>query len=94
MFPVAEWLDAPTLRGISTYLREGPLVRDGWVRPEAISELVSEHATRRGDHHVRLWQLVSLDSWHRGYLGAVSPQEQTDLLIHSLGISMPDREPS
>ena len=94
MFPVAEWLDAATLRGISTYVREGPLVRDGWIRPEAVSELVSEHATRRGDHHVRLWQLVSLDSWHRGYLGTVSPQEQTDLLIHSLGISLPEREPS
>jgi len=84
MFPVAEWLDQPTLRGIATHLGEGPLAAEGWIRAEAMTQLVSEHASRQADHHVRLWQLMSLDSWHREHLGGESVEEQTERLTHGL----------
>jgi hypothetical protein len=46
----------------------------GWITYNgqfsiAIRELVAEHARQVDDPHVRLWQLVSLDAWHRIYLG-------------------------
>jgi asparagine synthase (glutamine-hydrolysing) len=69
MFPVAFWLDRRTLPAIAARLRSGPLVRDGWVRADAIDRLAREHLARRTDHHVRIWMLLNLDAWHRIYLG-------------------------
>ena len=68
MFPVAYWLHGGTLERVHDHLVQGPLAREGWIRPDAVSALVVEHANRSADHHVRLWQLVSLDAWHRLYL--------------------------
>ena len=84
MFPVAEWLDGSTLPAIASYLKNGPLTRDGWIEPDAVTRLAAEHAARRADHHVRLWQLLSLDSWHRRYLGGESHEEQTERLAHGI----------
>jgi asparagine synthase (glutamine-hydrolysing) len=84
MFPVADWLDARTLEGVSAHLLGGPLVRERWIRAEAVTALAREHAGRRVDHHVRLWQLMSLDSWHRQYLGGESHEAQTERLTYGL----------
>jgi asparagine synthase (glutamine-hydrolysing) len=86
MFPVADWLDDRTLRGVMAHVLEGPLVSEGWVEPGAVIALAGEHAARRADHHVRLWQLMSLDSWHRQYLENESHEEQTDRLTRSLDL--------
>jgi asparagine synthase (glutamine-hydrolysing) len=75
MFPVAYWLDAGTLHSLRRQLRAGPLVREGWIRGEAIDRLVDEHARRHSDHHVRIWQLASLDAWHRLYLGGTQLEQ-------------------
>jgi asparagine synthase (glutamine-hydrolysing) len=72
MFPVAYWLDAQTLRQTAERLRSGPLVRDGWIRADAVDLLAAEHASGRIDHHVRIWQLASLDEWFRIYIDAES----------------------
>jgi hypothetical protein len=85
MFPVADWLDGTTLPGIASYLINGPLTRNEWIEADAVTRLSGEHAARRADHHVRLWQLLSLDSWHRRYLGGESHEEQTERLAHGLG---------
>jgi hypothetical protein len=84
MFPVAEWLDDPTLRGVSSHLLGGPLVGAGWIRGDAVRTLVAEHAGRRADHHVRLWQLMSLDAWHRRFLHDESAEDQCGRLAHTL----------
>jgi hypothetical protein len=34
--------------------------------------LAAEHARGRTDHHVRIWQLASLDEWFRIYIDADS----------------------
>ena len=84
MFPVADWLDETVLAGVASHLIEGPLIRDGWIQPEAVSGLAAEHAARRADHHVRLWQLMSLDAWHRQFLGGETHEEQTARLSRRL----------
>ena len=94
MFPVSEWLDGPTLRTVDAWIAAGPLVTSGWVRPEAVRALVDEHASRRADHHVRLWQLMSLDAWHRRYLGNVTGDEQADALARMLPGTAPSVPPS
>lgn len=75
MFPVAYWLDPATLRTLGARLGRGPLVREGWIRREAIDRLVDEHARGRADHHVRIWQLASLEAWHRIYLEGAGVDE-------------------
>ncbi|MFQ5890969.1 MAG: asparagine synthase (glutamine-hydrolyzing) [Gemmatimonadota bacterium] len=75
MFPVAHWLAAEAVPGLCRALRDGPLVKEGWVRPAAVDRLFREHAARRADHHVRIWMLLSLDAWHRIYLGGESAEE-------------------
>jgi asparagine synthase (glutamine-hydrolysing) len=86
MFPVSEWLDAPTLRTVDTWISSGPLVSSGWIRADAVRALAGEHASGRADHHVRLWQLLSLDSWHRRYLGNVPADQQVEALERSLPV--------
>ncbi|MGH9381461.1 MAG: asparagine synthase (glutamine-hydrolyzing) [Thermoanaerobaculia bacterium] len=80
MFPVARWLEERALAEVRDRLLHGPLVREGWIRRQAIEALVDEHARRRADHHVRIWQLASLDAWHRLYLGGVAAEVQEEEL--------------
>lgn len=75
MFPVAYWLNHQTLGEVQTGLLAGPLAAEGWIRPEAVRRLVAEHDRGADDHHVRLWQLASLDAWHRIYLGGEAVAE-------------------
>jgi asparagine synthase (glutamine-hydrolysing) len=77
MFPVAYWLNPSALHEVRARLTTGPLVREGWIRRDAVESLVDQHARRRADHHVRIWQLASLDAWHRLYLGG----EAVDALV-------------
>jgi asparagine synthase (glutamine-hydrolysing) len=93
MFPVAEWLDHATLRVVQSHLLDGPLVREAWIRGDAVETLVREHADRRADHHVRLWQLMSLDAWHRSFLGDVPAHEQAGRLERVLAPA-PDKRSS
>ncbi len=73
MFPVARWLQPPALDAVAHRVLSGPTVREGWIRPEAFLELAGEHTTGRRDHHVRIWQLASLDAWARIYLDGEAP---------------------
>jgi asparagine synthase (glutamine-hydrolysing) len=85
MFPVAYWLDADTLQRTTARLHAGPLVRDGWLRGQAIDAFAAEHASGRVDHHVRIWQLASLDEWFRIYLdGGPTADEPREAIHHTL----------
>ena len=68
MFPVAYWLSEQTLPAIRRRLIEGPTVRNGWIRAEAVERLCAEHLAHRADHHVRIWMLLNLDAWDRIYM--------------------------
>ncbi len=40
----------------------------GYFRPEAVRNLVAEHAAGERDHHRVLWQLLVLEEWHRAFI--------------------------
>jgi asparagine synthase (glutamine-hydrolysing) len=69
MFPMAFWMDASRLARTRAELVQGPLVREGWIRADAVDRLVDEHTRKRADHHVRIWMLLNLDVWHREFFG-------------------------
>jgi asparagine synthase (glutamine-hydrolysing) len=77
MFPVAYWLTDRRVPDIRRRLAEGPAVRNGWIRIEAVDRLCAEHLAHRADHHVRIWMLLNLDAWCRIYLdGAATDSER------------------
>jgi asparagine synthase (glutamine-hydrolysing) len=78
MFPVAYWLNGDALAAVRERLLGGPLVAEAWIRPDAVDALLAEHGRRRADHHVRIWQLASLDAWHRIYIGGSAPDGPGD----------------
>jgi asparagine synthase (glutamine-hydrolysing) len=75
MFPVAYWLDEQALRRVTNHMLAGPLTLQRWIKPEAIERLAGEHARRAADHHVRIWQLASLDAWLRIYLDGTAADD-------------------
>jgi asparagine synthase (glutamine-hydrolysing) len=61
--PVGEWINGP-LRQTTRDMVLAPDSEVGKVvRPEFISKMVEQHAFRRHNHAVRLWNLICLESW-------------------------------
>jgi asparagine synthase (glutamine-hydrolysing) len=48
-----------------TFLNDSHLVRDGYLRAEAIKKLLGEHLARKVDHGNRLWLLCNSEIWYR-----------------------------
>jgi asparagine synthase (glutamine-hydrolysing) len=84
MFPMAFWMDAENLAGTRAQLTGGPLVREGWIRAEAVDRLIDEHLRKRADHHVRIWMLLNLDVWHRAFFSG-SPAQAGESLVRVAG---------
>jgi asparagine synthase (glutamine-hydrolysing) len=48
-----------------TFLSDSHLVREGYLRGEAIDQLLGEHLDRKADHGNRLWLLCNAEVWYR-----------------------------
>lgn len=60
--PVEQWIRGRWLSEVTARLREGALVRDGWVSRAGLERvLAAPHRRGLGAHH--LWYLAVLDSW-------------------------------
>jgi asparagine synthase (glutamine-hydrolysing) len=65
--PVGEWINGP-LRDLTRDLLLAPDAEVAKViRPGFIASMVEQHATRRHDHAVRLWNLICLETWARSF---------------------------
>jgi asparagine synthase (glutamine-hydrolysing) len=93
MFPVAHWLHGAAIERVRARLLGGPLVRDGWIQASSVEAVVAEHASRRADHHVRIWQLASLDAWHRLYLGGSAADLEEQVWPASAGRGLGSAQP-
>jgi asparagine synthase (glutamine-hydrolysing) len=61
--PVGEWINGP-LRNSTHDLLLAPGAEVGKIiRPEYIARMIEQHATRRHNHAVRLWNLICLETW-------------------------------
>jgi asparagine synthase (glutamine-hydrolysing) len=61
--PVGEWINGP-LRDTTRDLLLTPSAEVGKViKPEFIARMVEQHAGRRHNHAVRLWNLICLETW-------------------------------
>ncbi|HKY33170.1 MAG TPA: asparagine synthase (glutamine-hydrolyzing) [Candidatus Polarisedimenticolia bacterium] len=71
--PLGSWLRGAH-RPILEDLVLGPRAQErGLFRPEALRELVAEHASGEADHSERLWLLLNLELWQRIFLDGEDP---------------------
>ena len=61
--PIGDWINGP-LRNSTRDLLLNPNAEVGKViKPEFIAQMVDQHASRRQNHAVRLWNLICLETW-------------------------------
>jgi asparagine synthase (glutamine-hydrolysing) len=66
--PVGSWLRSQLRPLIDDVLLSPRAMSRGYFRPDAIRNMVREHANHERDHASRLWALLWLELWHREFL--------------------------
>ena len=62
--PVANWLRDDFGHEVEHDLLASPLVKDGLLKAQPITELLAEHRAGHADHALHIWTLFNLTSWH------------------------------
>lgn len=71
--PVRGWL-AHELRPMVDDLLAPDVVRErGLFEPRAVDELVADYRSGRRDNALRIWQLITLELWHRAFVDQRTP---------------------
>ena len=82
-FPVPwdHWLRESYLPRIETMLLDSRVDARGWVRSEAIRELIDQH--RRGTHNWsrQLWNLWGLEVWARVFFDGEAPAGEPEYAV-------------
>lgn len=65
--PLNSWLRNPLRDWMIDLLDPGGLARDGFMDVSAVTNLVGEHLTGRGDHGYALWPALMFQAWLRCY---------------------------
>jgi len=67
MMPLERWLAFELQPEIAAALGRNGLAKRGLIRPRAIERLLTEHASGRKNHAMRLWVLLILERWFAQY---------------------------
>jgi asparagine synthase (glutamine-hydrolysing) len=70
--PAAAWLRGDLEPFAREVLHSDTLRRQGFFRPEAVSEVLDAHVSRREDLSRQLWGLLSFTLWFERYGGVAS----------------------
>jgi len=65
------------------FLRDASLVKDGYLNPGAIHELVDAHLAKKADHGNRLWLLLNAEIWYRMNIENQGREEICSLMQHT-----------
>jgi asparagine synthase (glutamine-hydrolysing) len=66
--PVGAWLKGAFRPLLDQYVVSERALGRGLFRPDAVRQLVAEHAAGEANHDERLWALINLEIWQRLYL--------------------------
>ena len=61
--PVGEWIRGPLKEWSSDLLAKDKIESQGFLKPELINNLYSEHQSRRYNHTAKLWHILMWQSW-------------------------------
>jgi asparagine synthase (glutamine-hydrolysing) len=71
--PLARWFRGELRQLTADHLLGERARRRGQLRPQAVKRLLDEHVGGRADHGHRLWCLLMLELWQRGYVESEQP---------------------
>jgi len=74
---------------ISELLSRKAIERRGVFRPEAIEELLKDHAEGKRDNALKIWALLMLEVWYRMYIDG-----QAGLFAETLQAAMLSENPA
>lgn len=66
--PIALWFRGPLKGWLEDRLAPHRLEKRGYLRPEAVAQVLAEHMDGRRDHSLFLWALAVLESWFEAYI--------------------------
>ena len=66
--PMGRWLKAELRQMLDDLLMDARTRQRGYFNKRTVNALVSEHLKGRRDHSRRLWQLLTLELWHRMFV--------------------------
>jgi asparagine synthase (glutamine-hydrolysing) len=61
--PIGQWLRGPLRPWATELLHPDRLQREGYLRPEPISQLWQQHLSGRYDHTTKLWTVLMWQAW-------------------------------
>jgi asparagine synthase (glutamine-hydrolysing) len=61
--PIGQWLRGPLRAWADELLHPDRLLREGYLRPEPISQLWHQHLSGRYDHTTKLWTVLMWQAW-------------------------------
>ena len=73
--PLDHWFRYDLREMAYDLLLDGRARARGYFRPEVIRRYLDEHVEGRARHHVRLWNLLMLELWHRIFVDQPCPAE-------------------
>ncbi len=66
--PIGDWFRADLRPWLEDVLLDPGTTARGITRPREVRRLLAEHVEGRTDHAPRLWNLMTLELWHREYI--------------------------
>src|SRR6267378_2315761 len=81
--PLPQWINSELKPLIAEMLSRKAIERRGIFRPEAVEQLLKDHAERKRDNALKIWGLLILEVWYRMYI-----DRQGDLFEESLQAAM------
>ncbi|MQA79596.1 MAG: asparagine synthase (glutamine-hydrolyzing) [Streptosporangiales bacterium] len=63
--PLRAWVDTDLREMVDDDLLSGELARSGFLRRPALARLVDDERSGREDRSKQIWQLLTLETWHR-----------------------------
>jgi asparagine synthase (glutamine-hydrolysing) len=87
--PLPQWINLELKPLISELLSRKAIERRGVFRPEAIEELLKDHAEGKRDNALKIWALLMLEVWYRMYIDG-----QAGLFAETLQAAMLSENPA
>jgi asparagine synthase (glutamine-hydrolysing) len=66
--PIALWFREDLRSWVRSLLSPERLKSRGYLRPEEVEKLLTEHESGRRDHSLFIWALIVLELWHQQYM--------------------------
>jgi asparagine synthase (glutamine-hydrolysing) len=62
--PIRAWLRSKLRATLEQHLRDGELVKSGFMHAPTVQRLLNEHAANRRNHESILWAMLMFEKWH------------------------------